>query len=88
MSSWTWALLFKPFIGIVLFVAVFGGAWLIAKLLKPLFPACRLKDELFRESRAERPSAATDAGNGRFDDASIIGGQAGKPFPESHRIGQ
>ncbi len=88
MESWSWALLLKPFIGVALFVAVFGCAWLLARLLKPLFPSGRLKDELFRESRTERTGTATDTRESRFDDATIIDGQTGKPFPESHRIGE
>lgn len=65
MPDWALALLLKPILGglLVLFVFVIP-IWFCRKVLKPIFPEGKLKDELFRESVDEggtgRASSAAD----------------------------
>ena len=70
--TWGWALLLKPFIGIAVLAVVFGLPMLLVWLLRPLFPAGRLKDVLFRERGGERPSRPADTGHGVLNDATLI----------------
>ena len=48
MEAWTWGLVLKPLIAVLLFVGLFGGAKLIAKLIYWLLPDGKLKRELFK----------------------------------------
>ena len=73
MGSWGWALLLKPVIGVVVIAAIFGVPMLLAILLRPLFPAGRLKDFLFRERGGERPGRAADSGQRVLNDATLVG---------------
>lgn len=50
MSATTWALLLKPFVGIVILAMMWYVPRIIASLIKPLFPNGRLKDALFRDT--------------------------------------
>lgn len=61
MEGWFYGLALKPLIAVVLFVGIFGGAKLIAKLLKKVLPEGRLKRELFATTTAElRPGRGSD----------------------------
>ncbi len=76
MQAWTWALLLKPFIGMAWFVAVFGGAWLIARVLKSVFPNGPVKEYLFRGWDDRRPQPSTRPRERGLDDASVVGRKA------------
>lgn len=65
MPDWAFALLLKPVLGALLVLFVFViPIWFCRKVLKPIFPEGKLKDELFREavdeSRANSTSGAAD----------------------------
>lgn len=60
MESWGWGLALKPFIAVLLFVALFGGAKLIAWLIHKVMPDSRLKRELFATTPDELPAARSD----------------------------
>lgn len=47
MSSTTWALLLKPFVGIVILAAMWYVPRWIARAIKPLFPSGKFKSLLF-----------------------------------------
>lgn len=72
MPSWGWALLLKPFIGLLVLAVVFGIPMLIVKLLRPAFPRGRVKDFLFRERGGQRASRASDTRNGVLDSVTLV----------------
>lgn len=75
MDSWGWALLLKPFVGIVIFAVVFGVPMLLVWLLRPVFPRGRIKDFLFRERGGQRAGRAANAGKRVLDDVPLIRGE-------------
>lgn len=88
MDSWWVVLLAKPFIAIGVFAVLFGIPIVLTWLLRPLFPAGRLKDFLFRERGTHRASAAPDAGQGGFNNVPIIRGELCEDRPSLRRVGE
>lgn len=60
MEGVGWGMLLRPLIGIGILIVVFGVPILLVRLLRPVFPAGRLKDFLFRERGGHSASAASD----------------------------
>lgn len=52
MEAWTWGLLLKPLIGIVIVAGLVFGAKAVAWVIYKLMPDCKLKRELFRTAPA------------------------------------
>ena len=75
MPEWGWALLLKPFIGLLVLAVVFGIPMLLARLLRPVFPRGRLKEFLFRERGGQRPGRSTNPGDGVLDNVPLIRGE-------------
>lgn len=57
MEAWAWGLVFKPLIAVALFVALFGGAKLIAWAIYHLMPKSRLRAYLFKTSVSDSDPA-------------------------------
>lgn len=61
MEAWTWGLVLKPLIAVVLFLVVFGGARLLALAIYRVLPDSKIKRELFRTkpSDSDQPPSQT-----------------------------
>lgn len=88
MQSWEWALLLKPFAGLVVFAVLFGLPILIVRLLRPVFPAGRLKDWLFRQRGTHGAGTAASAGDSSLDGSPVIRGEIGQDGAGLRRIGK
>lgn len=72
MDSWGWALLLKPILGLAMLAFVFGTAWILARLLRPIFPNGKLKDLLFDDGRQSSAAESACPGQDRLDCPAII----------------
>ena len=77
-QPWVWGLVMKPVIGIIVFVVVFAVPILLVRLLRPIFPAGRLKDVLFRERGGHSAAGRADAEHGVFDNPPLLGRERGQ----------
>lgn len=67
MQTTWWALLLKPFIGIVILAAMFYLPRYPAMLIRWLMPDCRLKRWLFEDWDSGDAASGSDASKGRLE---------------------
>lgn len=78
MPNWGWALLLKPFIGIVWFAFLFGSARLIAAVLWRVLPESRVKAALFAGWHRRRAGQPTHPHQRVLDHAPLVRGEPGE----------
>lgn len=72
MPPWAIALLVKPLAAVMLFVVVFGGAWLLAWGLHKVLPDSRVKRVLFDGWDQRRTARRARKREGVLDNAPLL----------------
>lgn len=81
MTGWGWALLLKPLVAILLFVAVFGSAHLLMRAVRRFVPDGWVKRWLFSDRWGHRPESAASPAQGRLNNTALLGGDSREDAP-------